>query len=116
MAARKKAQTEAQKETVTQERVVAELAKMAFANAADVIDVITRNLNQNAGQADMAAIASFKMKKVEGETEWIGDVKLYDKLKALELLGRHLGMFSGGTQMGGEMPVIVDDIAGDQNG
>ena len=97
---------------ITQDRVVNELARMAFANAADVIDSCTGELKTGGEGAGTPAIAQLKFKKVNGETEWIGDIKLYDKLKALELLGKHLGVFSGGNQMAEaeKLPVIVDDI------
>ena len=58
---------------VSADRVVRELAKVAFVNAGDLIDARTAS----------------------GEDGLEQEVKLADKLKALDLLGRHLGMFNG---------------------
>ncbi len=46
------------------------------------------------------------------------EVKTNDKLKALELLGRHLGMFTDKLQLNApSVPVILDNIPeGDANG
>ena len=39
------------------------------------------------------------------------EVKTYDKLKALELLGKHLGMFTDKVKVDGAVPVVLyDDI------
>ena len=39
------------------------------------------------------------------------EVKTYDKLKALELLGKHLGMFTDRVKVDGGVPVVLyDDI------
>ena len=43
---------------------------------------------------DLAAVQSVKVKTF-GEDGLEQEVKLADKLKALDLLGRHLGMFNG---------------------
>lgn len=97
---------------ISQDNVVKELAKMAFANATELIDACTGELAARADDASTPAIAQLKFKQVNGETQWIGDVKLYDKLKALELLGKHLGMFTGANAAAEEkMPAIVDDIS-----
>ena len=68
--------------------VVEELRTIAMAKATDVLQVRGGRL-EIADIQDMAAVASI-------ETTSSGlRVKFYDKLKALELLGKCLGLFSG---------------------
>lgn len=78
---------------ITQDRVLAELAAVAFANGTDfaqirydghVIFTPTEQLDEDKKRA----VASIK----EGQAGT--EVKTYDKIRALELLGKHLGMFS----------------------
>lgn len=76
------------------DRVVRELAKVAFVNAGDLIDARTASLKSDAAPDDLAAVQSVKVKTF-GEDGLEQEVKLADKLKALDLLGRHLGMFNG---------------------
>ncbi len=101
---------------VSQERVIEELAKVAFVNAADVIDFGTGGIPSSMSENDTAAISSMKVKKVptkDGENVE-REIKFIDKLKALELLGRHFGMFTENTSLSGETGVvIVDDIPED---
>ena len=54
-------------------------------------------------------IASVKVKVIPGEDGNITEreVKTYDKLKALELLGKHLGMFTDKLKMEGNVPVVI---------
>lgn len=97
-----KKQQEIEKRTeVTQDMVIKELAKIAFL---DIRKLYTEN-GQLKNIADMdsetaGAISSLEtLEEYEGygdDREKIGDtqkVKLLDKTKALELLGRHLGIF-----------------------
>jgi phage terminase, small subunit len=79
---------------VSADRVVRELAKVAFVNAGDLIDARTASLKSDAAPDDLAAVQSVKVKTF-GEDGLEQEVKLADKLKALDLLGRHLGMFNG---------------------
>lgn len=79
---------------VSADRVVRELAKVAFVNAGDLIDARTASLKSDAAPDDLAAVQSVKVKTFE-EDGLEQEVKLADKLKALDLLGRHLGMFNG---------------------
>ena len=84
---------------LTQERIVEELVAIGFARATDILDVKDgQTLLKEA--ADGTAIANL-------ETTPKGvKVKFYDKLKALELLGKHMGLFDG---MGGgetESPLL----------
>ena len=80
---------------INQDRVIRELARLAFVNANDVIDMEEATLKDGATEDDTAAIASVKVKTIPTkEGEGIErEIKITDKLKALELLGKHLGMF-----------------------
>lgn len=97
---------------INQDRVLRELAKIAFVNPNDVINFRDATVKMTS-EENLAAIASIKVKEIPGEygnaTE--REVKLYDKLRALDLLGRHLGMFKDKIEVNGDMGVkIVDDI------
>lgn len=80
---------------VNADRVVRELAKIAFVNATDVISK-DGDILVNAAEEDTAAISGVKVKKsyFEGGNSIEKEVRLHDKVKALELLGRHLKMFT----------------------
>lgn len=92
---------------VTADRVILELARIAFANVTDVVDVNTGRVLEDANREDTAAIAGIRMKNGENSTE--AEVKFADKLKALELLGKHMGMWVDNVKIDGSVPVIVDD-------
>lgn len=77
---------------VSADRVVRELAKIAFVNASDLIDPETASVKLDASRDDLAAVQSIKVKTF-GEDGLEHEVKLADKLRALELLGKHLGVF-----------------------
>lgn len=102
----KKRQKELEHKTeITQERVLRELANVAFANTTDFVSiegvegkglngetcfspVVKINLTKDVSPDKLAAIAAIKQGK-EGI-----EIKTRDKVKALELLGKHLGMFT----------------------
>lgn len=77
---------------VNADRIVLELARIAFANSKDVIDYNTATVKADASRNDTAAVQSVKVKTF-GKNGMEREVKMADKLKALELLGRHQGMF-----------------------
>lgn len=85
---------------VNADRVVRELAKIAFVNAADVINAEDATLRNDACEDDTAAIQSVKVKTF-GEDGLEREIKMADKLKALELLGKHLGMFKDKVELSG---------------
>ena len=100
---------------VNQDRVVMELAKIAFVNAADVIDSDDATIKAGATADDTAAIQSVKVKVIptkEGEGVE-REIRLNDKLKALELLGKHLGMWNDKMDVNLNIPVVIsgeDDL------
>ena len=94
---------------VNQDRIVLELAKIAFVNAADVIDSDDATIKAGATADDTAAIQSVKVKVIptkEGEGVE-REIRLNDKLKALELLGKHLGMWNDKLDVNVNIPVVI---------
>lgn len=94
---------------INQDRVIQEIAKLAFLNPVDVIDMDEATVKGEANRDDTACIASVKVKVIPSEDGNITEreVKTYDKLKALELLGKHLGMFTDKLKMEGNVPVVI---------
>ena len=82
----------------------------------DVIDSEDATVRDSAGTDDTAAIASVKVKIIPTK-DGNGierEVKLHDKVKALELMGKHLGMFTDKVDLNANLPVILsgdDDLA-----
>lgn len=83
---------------ITQETVLQELAAIAFANGTDFVTVTGAGLldvkpTSQVSREKLPAIAGIKYSQNGIE------IKLHDKVRALELLGKHLGVFatSGGA-------------------
>jgi len=107
---------------ITQDMVIKELAKIAFL---DIRKLYTEN-GQLKNIADMdsetaGAISSLEtLEEYEGyrdDREKIGDtqkVKLLDKTKALELLGRHLGMFKDKVEVSGNVNNPFEGLSTEQ--
>lgn len=99
---------------ISADRVVNELAKIAFVKITDVVNS-DGSIKRNADPDDIACIESYKVKDTDGlngsSTE--REVKLASKLKALELLGKHLGMWSDKFQVELSVPVFggEEDLA-----
>ena len=95
---------------VNADRVVRELAKIAFVNAGEVVDLDTALLMDKISDDDMAAIQSVKVKTF-GEDGIEREVKLADKLKALELLGKHLGLFKDKIEINGNVKADMSSLS-----
>lgn len=98
------------KAEVTQERIVAEFAKMAFYDPASIAG------QRMSGPADIAALPEEVRRAIVG---WGWDkagnftLKLADKNAALTNLGRHLGMFTDKVEQTSTMTlnVLPEDAA-----
>lgn len=89
---------------VTQDAVLTELAKIGFASVSEFAKLMGGKKDEDFVRAlklladeEASAGAVAQIKQGPHGVE----IKLYDKLKALELLGKHLGLFAPG---GAELP------------
>lgn len=90
---------------ISQDRVVKELARIAFADATDYAQVETRTVEKDDGTEvsyqtgtlkNTAELSPEQRAAISGIKQGANgvEIKLHDKIKALELLGRHIGMFN----------------------
>lgn len=84
----------AEKLEITADKVLEEIAKLAFANTTDILEITDHGVNiKDLSKLDTTCIASAE-EVFDKEGMRVGvKVKLHDKTKNLELLGRHLGLF-----------------------
>ncbi len=89
---------------INQDRTIMELARIALVNPADVIDFIDVLVKDDAAPDDLAAIASVKLRKIPTKDGTITEreIKFHDKVRTLELLGKHLGMFKDKVEVSGK--------------
>lgn len=101
---------------ISQERVIRELARLAFVNPTDVINMKDATLKESSNTDDTAAIQSVKVKSF-GEDGIEREIKMADKLRALELLGKHLGMFQNNlnvnVQSSEKLDAIMSQLGGE---
>lgn len=110
-----KAMAERSKRTgINADRVVIELAKIALVNPGRVIDTDNATIRDDATEEDLAAVQSVKVKESYSDTGRMTEreVRMSDKVRALELLGRHLGMWNDKLQVTGleEEKSKLDDL------
>nr|DAG31478.1 MAG TPA: Terminase small subunit [Caudoviricetes sp.] len=101
---------------INQDRVIRELARIAFVNMTNIVDSHAR-IRDDATEDDLACIESIKYK--ESDNEFGGsverEVKIGSKLKALELLGKHLGMWSEKFDVGMDCDLNIKIDYGDED-
>ena len=106
----KRMQDRQKRTEITQDRVLEELAAIAFARATDFAEIkggcVIIKDTSGLSEQQIKAIAGIK------EGKFGIELKLNDKEKALELLGRHLGMFKDRVEVSGleEEKKKLDDI------
>lgn len=93
---------------VNRDRIVLELARVAFVKMTDIVDS-EGCIKDSATDDDLACIESVKFKSSESDTgsSIEREVKIGSKLKALELLGKHLGMWNDKLDVNIVQPVII---------
>lgn len=81
---------------ISQDRVLNELAKIAFVNIGDIVDLEHKEVKGNLSPDDMSAISSVKFKDYSGEDSSSKEIsiEMQNKIKALEMVGKHLGMWN----------------------
>lgn len=89
-------QAREQRTEITQDRVIQELAAIGFSRATDYARIVPGGgvdfvSTDDLTESQKAAVVSIK------ETQNGTEIRLADKLKALELIGKHLGMFDRNT-------------------
>ncbi len=118
-----KAMAERSKRTgINQDRIIIELAKIGLLNPKNLINFDEATVKEEATEEDLAAISSIRVKRFPTKDgEGIErEVKMYDKTKALELLGRHFGMFKDKVEVSGleeekkKLDDILQQIRGDE--
>ena len=79
---------------ITADKVIAEIAKLAFANTTDILEITDHGVViKDLTKLDTSCISSAE-EVFDKEGMRLGvKIKLHDKTKNLELLGRHLGLF-----------------------
>lgn len=106
----KRMQDRQKRTEITQDRVLEELAAIAFARATDFAEIkggcVIIKDTSGLSEQQIKAIAGIK------EGKFGIELKLNDKEKAPELLGRHLGMFKDRLEVSGleEEKKKLDDI------
>jgi len=112
---------------ITTERVLAEYAKIAFSSLTDIVDYATGTIRMQDFKAltdqQKHCIKKFKFVTInqlntDGKSTPVEkvEIELHDKLKALDSLARHLGMFDGKTGSEGYAPTSYNiTIMGEKN-
>nr|DAY66478.1 MAG TPA: Terminase small subunit [Caudoviricetes sp.] len=111
-----KAMAERSKRTgINQDRVIQELARIAFVNPQNVINAEDGSVREDATEDDLACIQAVKVKTMSGDKGYSEEreVRLNDKMKALELLGKHLGMFTDKVELDADLELNINIDYGD---
>lgn len=82
-----------QRTEITQDRVLQQLAKIAFADIKNTVEWDGNDIRiRPSEEVDGTIIASITQTEIKGIVS--KEIKLNDRMKALDLLGRHLGLFN----------------------
>lgn len=99
-----------QRTEVTQDMVIRELKAIAFANATDYVKIKSNGVSATVQIKETDDLSEAQSRAIAGIKEGANgiEIKLNDKEKALELLGRHLGMWNDKLDL--KTPAIDESI------
>lgn len=94
-----------QRTEVTQDMVVKELAAIAFSKTTDYVEIRNNGVCSTVVIKPTTDLSDQQVRAIAGIKEGANgiEIKLNDKEKALELLGRHLGMFKDKVELSGSL-------------
>ena len=103
-------QKRAERTEISQDNILAEIAKIAFSDVRRIFKpdgslIPISDLSDEAA-ACVAGCDLVTVSRGEGDVEYVAKVKLTDKLKALELAARHLGMFKDKLDLTGDIHIL----------
>lgn len=110
-----KAMAERSKRTgVNQDRIILELSRLAFVKMTDIVDDKGK-IKATATEDDLSCLEGIKYKQSKSDTGTSveREVKIGSKIKALELLGKHLGMWNDKLDVNVAIPIVIsgeDDL------
>ena len=87
----------AQRTEITADRVIEQLGRVAFGDLRSVFDGTRLMVPEEWSDDAAALIAGLEvntLEKGEGEVEYVAKIRSADRLKALELLGKHFKLFT----------------------
>lgn len=106
---------------ITQDMVLKELAKIGFADVTDFVTIESKGSYKAVQVKSTDDMPGDKLGAIAGIKEGANgiEIKLNDKGKALELIGRHLGMFKDKLEVSGVLETEIsklDDLVKQMHG
>lgn len=86
----------AERTEIDQDRVLLEIARLAFSDPRRIFDGTRLKRMNEIDDSTAAAISSIKVvtrQAGEGEVEHVAEIKFWPKTNALEMAGKHIGLF-----------------------
>lgn len=109
---RKRMKDREKRTEITQDMVLKELAKIGFADVTDFVTIENKGILRVVEVKPTDEMPRDKMGAIAGIKEGANgiEIKLNDKGKALELIGRHLGMFKDKLEVSGVLETEISKL------